>query len=146
MSGELTPEQERFAEWLATPKPARRPQFEKEMAAQLGVSSVTTRRWKTLTSVRERVEELVYEAVGGLDRVRMVVDKVFEDAMSGSVKDKQLFLQFAGVLVNRSQVETANVDYAEMTDEELDAEIEAGWDESAERIFDNEFGEDGDPS
>lgn len=140
MADGLTPDQERFAEWLATPKPARKPGTEKAFAASIGVTAMTCYRWRQLTSVQDRVEELVYEAVGGMDRVRQVVDKVFDDAMKGSVKDKELFLKFSGVIVDRRKVERVNLDYEEMTDEELDAEIDAEWDAAAQQIFDdNDF-------
>lgn len=135
MADALTPDQERYAEWLATPKPARRPDTEKALAADIGVNPVTLRRWRDLESLKLRVEEIVYEAVGGFDRIRMVVDKVFDDAMSGSVKDKELFLKFSGVLVDRRRTEVVNLDYEEMTDEELDAEIDAEWDAAAAQIF-----------
>lgn len=137
MASELTPDQERFAEWLATPKPYRNPATEKDFAASIGVHWQTIYRWKHLVSVQDRVHEIVMEAVGGMDRVRQVVDKVFADAMDGSTKDKELFLKFSGMMVDRRSVEKINLDYDEMSDEELDAEIESEWSDAADRLFDD---------
>jgi hypothetical protein len=68
--------------------------------------------------------DLIDDAVGGFERVQDVLNKMYERAMSddqGSVKDRENFLKYAGVLIDRRQINT--VEPSEVTDKS-DQEIE----------------------
>jgi transposase-like protein len=144
MLDDLTPAQERFAEWLATPLGDRKPRRFEDFASELGVSQPTLYRWRKRPDVRARAQEIVDEAVGGPERVRMVLEKIAEQAMAGSAKQQELFLRYAGLLVDRRVTEKiVTLDTEEMSDEELEeawaaeqAESQADWDSEAEAIFD----------
>jgi len=144
MLDDLTPAQERFAEWLATPVGDRKPRRFEDFAEELGVSQPTLYRWRKRPDVRARAQEIVDEAVGGPERVRMVLEKIAEQAMAGSAKQQELFLRYAGLLVDRRVTEriNLNVDTEELTDEEIEAawlaeqsESDADWNSEAEAIF-----------
>lgn len=142
---ELTPAQERFAEWMATPLKARRPATYDEIGAELHVSVATLYRWRKRPDVKARAQEIVDEAVGGPERVRMVLEKIAEQALAGQAKQQELFLRYAGMLVDRRVTEKINtyVDVEEMSDEELEAawlaeqdEKQEDWNSEAQAIFD----------
>jgi transposase-like protein len=145
MLDDLTPNQERFAEWLATPRGQRKPERFEDFAEELGVSQPTLYRWRKRPDVRARAQEIVDEAVGGPERVRMILDKISEQALAGAAKQQELFLRYAGLLVDRRVTERINTyaDTEELTDEEIEeawlaenAEAQADWDEAAQAIFD----------
>lgn len=147
MVDELTPAQERFAEWLATPRGQRRPERFEDLAIQLNVSQPTLYRWRKRADIRARAQEIVDEAVGGPERVRQVLDKIVEQALQGAAKQQELFLRYAGMLVDRRVTvrENVNVDVEDMTDEELAAAWEAeqgDWDDEARKIFEDNDLED----
>jgi len=142
---DLTPAQERFAEWLATPLQERKPRRFEDFAEELGVSQPTLYRWRKRPDVRARAQEIVDEAVGGPERVRMVLEKIADQAMAGSAKQQELFLRYAGLLVDRRVTEKINTyaDVEELTDEEVEAawlaeqaESDADWNAEAKTIFD----------
>lgn len=140
MADELTPQQERFAAWIATPKGERNPERFEDLAKALNVSQPTLYRWRQRPDIRARAQEIVDEAVGGPERVRMVLEKITEQAMMGQAKQQELFLRYAGMLVDRRVTvkEVVNVDVEDMTDEELEAAWAAeqgDWDAEAEAIF-----------
>ena len=144
MVDDLTPNQERFAEWLATPLQERKPRRFEDLAVELGVSQPTLYRWRKRADMRMRAQEIVDEAVGGPERVRMVLEKIAEQAMAGSAKQQELFLRYAGLLVDRRVTEKViTLDTEELSDEELEAawaaeqaESQADWDDEAQGIFD----------
>lgn len=124
-SFELEEREERFAEWLACPKGKRQPATMALMADSLDVHVSQLYRWKRRANVKERVMELVDEAVGGFDRVGEVLDKVFQDALAGNTKAQELVFKYAGLLVERRQV-TTTVDpeeASERTDEQIEDEL-----------------------
>jgi len=153
MIDDLTPAQERFAEWLATPVADRKPRRFEDFSVELGVSQPTLYRWRKRADVRARAQEIVDEAVGGPERVRMVLEKISEQALAGAAKQQELYLRYAGMLVDRRVVEKINTyqDIEELTDEEVEAawlaeqaESQSDWDSEAEAIFRaNDLDDDG---
>lgn len=134
---DLTPNQERFAAWLATPQVDRKPRRFEDLATELGVSQPTLYRWRQRPEVRQRAQEIVDEAVGGPERVRMVLDVIVEQALQGQAKQQELFLKYAGLLVDRRVTEkvVSYTDIEELSDEELQEAWQAEWDEEAADIF-----------
>ena len=138
---DLTPTQEKFAEWMATPVGDRRPPTYELFAKQYGVSQPTLYRWRKNPNVKARANEIVDEAVGGPERIRMILDKIVEQALQGQAKQQELFLKYAGLLVDRRFTEKVNVltDVEELSDEELQAE----WDlEAYSLLAENDMLED----
>jgi len=134
---ELTPAQERFAEWIATPRGVRNPEKFEELSKVLGVSQPTLSRWRKRPDIRARAKEIVDEAVGGPERVRMVLDKIVDQALAGQAKQQELFLRYAGMLVDRRVTERVMTytDVEELSDEELEAAWQSEWDEEARGII-----------
>lgn len=123
-SFELSEREERFAEWEATPRAHRNPPLLKDLAAELGVDVSQLHRWRRRPNVRERMMELVDDAVGGPDRVAEVLEAVRGRALGGSTRDAELFLRYAGVLVERKEVKHFEGDeIAQLTDEQIREEL-----------------------
>jgi hypothetical protein len=146
MAEELTPKQEKFAAWLATPQSERRPATYDLMAKELGVVHTTLYRWRQNPRVKDRAQQIVDEAVGGPERVRMVLDRIYDQALEGSSRQQELFLKYAGLLVDRKHVETVTYEEADgLTDEEIEREWQEAqyeWDSEAREIFDeNDIGD-----
>lgn len=123
---ELSDREERYALWMATPRADRRPQTLVDLADELDVHVSQLYRWRRRPAVRARALEIVDAAVGGAERVAQVLEAVFTSAINGSVKDRELFLKYAGVLVDRREVKQVEPDeIAEMDDEALHRELES---------------------
>ncbi len=137
MLDDLTPNQERFAAWLATPQVDRKPRRFEDLAAELGVSQPTLYRWRKNPDVKARASEIVDEAVGGPERVRQILDVIVEQALAGQAKQQELFLKYAGLLVDRRVTEkvVTHQEIEELSDEELQEAWQAEWDEEAADIF-----------
>ena len=122
-SFDLSDREERYCEWLATPKGQRQPATLAALADELEVHVSQLYRWRKRTNVRERVMDLVDDNVGGFERVQDVLNKMYENAMQdnqSSVKDRENFLRYAGVLVERRQVTTVETsEAADRSDQEI---------------------------
>jgi len=127
---DLTPAQESYAEWLATPESGRLNL--RAFAPTIGVSHMTLYRWRKQQNIIDRANEIVDENVGGPDRVRQVVDRIYAQAMEGNSKQQELYLKYAGRLTDRKVVETYTLDDVE---ELSDEELQTAWDSEAEDIL-----------
>lgn len=58
----MTPSQQRFAQWLATPKQLRVPKTQAELATVLNISERTMQRWKT-TELWAEVDQLIGDQI-----------------------------------------------------------------------------------
>lgn len=118
---EISEREERLANWLATPRKDRRPGSLQELADELEVHVSQLYRWKRRANLQQRVREIVDDAVGGPERIRAVVERLFEDAMvPGAVNSQKLVLQYAGFLQDRRERTTPDKDdISEMDDEAL---------------------------
>jgi hypothetical protein len=67
----------------------------------------------------------------------MVLDVIVEQALQGQAKQQELFLKYAGLLVDRRVTEkvVSYTDIEELSDEELQEAWQAEWDEEAAEIF-----------
>lgn len=126
-SFELSEREERFCEWLACPKGQRRPATLVLLAEELGVHVSQLYRWRRRPNVRDRVMDLVEDAVGGFERVQDILNKVYEDGMTGNSKAQEMFLKYAGVLVDRKDSTVKIHESSDTSDrsvEELERELE----------------------
>lgn len=125
------PRHQRLVEWLTTPKAERRPQHQKGLAEEFGVSERTIRDWKGRQDVRKAWEKIGQEIIGDPDNVFDVVEEMRLLAMDKTAKDADriraanLYLEVAEAIKPPEQ--TVNVvdkrDWDKFTDAELDALI-----------------------
>jgi len=120
---ELTEREERFAVWSATPRGDRRPETLAQLADELDIHVSQLYRWRRRPKIRERILDIVDEAVGGPERVAQILEKVAQQALSGLAKQQEIFLKYAGVLVERKEVKQVEADeISEMSDEDVQRE------------------------
>lgn len=130
---DLNDRQLMFVAWLATPEPYRKPKYQRELAAELGVTEVTLWRWSKNPKVILAVRWMVMHNAGDPARVGQIVDFLFETAqdnaqtMRSRIEAAREFLAATGVkqmwknptpeLLNVQEVEEIDLDG--LTDEEV---------------------------
>lgn len=87
----LTKEQMRLVEWLASPKDERNPKTLQELAGEIGVSPTTISRWRRNLKVDEMAAEMVRQML--FKDLPEVYSKLGEKAREGSYHHMRLFLE-----------------------------------------------------
>jgi len=83
----------RLAEWVATPKPLRKPKTLGELAAQFGISRRTLFTWRRLPQVAKMVQEAMKGRGEGAQRVLTTLRELGEQ---GNVSAGRTYLTFIG--------------------------------------------------
>lgn len=130
-SFELSEREERYCLWLATPRADRKPATMQELADELGIHVSQLYRWRKRKNIRDRVMDIVDDAVGGFERVQQVLEQVYQDATVGATgadraRAQTIFLKYAGVLVDRQEKKVTTTESSEVqgqSDEEIEAEL-----------------------
>ena len=98
---QLTPRQQRYLEWLALPKSARRPPTRLELANELGVTDRALRKWNHTYNLEQRAADL---ALGYLVKhAPDVLGALVRGAKRGNHKDIKLFLELTGRYVEKKE-------------------------------------------
>lgn len=128
MPASLNETEQTFVVWHATPKGHRDPSNFQDLCKSLHISQATGYRWLKRPAIRDAIDTIVREAVGGPDKIMAIVGHMAEVAMSDAkdrVQAATLLMRYAGVLNDKLQVSTsAKSDIEEMSEEELAQEIE----------------------
>lgn len=93
---EWSPNQLRFIEWLATPSALRDPQFQRDLAYELGVKEETLSRWKRLDGLTAAASSLSHKMLG--DDLPDIFGALRREAMSGSYQHIKLVLEVTGYI------------------------------------------------
>lgn len=132
---ELSPQKEILATWLATPKGHRKPTKLENLAEEFGIATSTIYRWRNEPAVKLRAQQVMDEAYGGTERVVQILDALFDEAMEpGNTKQKELYMRYAGILVDRRVVENVPTELETWDEDALLAELQEGFDEEFEGI------------
>lgn len=119
--------QERFLEWLLTPPSDRVPGSLKALAAEMHVAPRTLRAWKASREFRDEWERRMAEVTKGPERIQMIYDQLFADAMDPNnktrVQSQKLFLEAVGAIKSQPVQVQVSRHLSELSDEELDALI-----------------------
>lgn len=117
--------QSEFLDWLLTPVPEREQKTQKDWAEAHGVAATTVQEWKKDRRFRREWEERADAKNIGVDRIQNVIDTLYEAACRGDVNAAKLYMQHVEKLRPPQQVVERDSDVADMSDEELAAEVAA---------------------
>jgi len=70
----LSPEQIRFAEWLAMPLDERNPSTQRDLALVLDVSEITLSHWKKIGEIRDIMDDII--SARGKELVPLAIKKL----------------------------------------------------------------------
>ncbi len=117
----LTETQIECIDWLLDPgqKPTQ-----VEWAEAHGVSPRTIRGWKKSKLFTDEWERRAALVNGGIERIQLIVDKLYESALQGDVKAIQLYLQYVDRFTPKKQVEVGRA-VEDLSDEELAQALES---------------------
>ena len=120
-----------LVDWLvARPSGTQQPRTQLELAESLGVSPRTVRDWAAREDVQERRRELAIQAGGEPERIKQVMDALFEQAIDGeSMKQTAaatVWAKMAGVVVPKPDGRSRKDSVGELHDLGLSAEVLQG--------------------
>lgn len=121
----LTAPQQRYVDWLCTAPQERVPATKKAMALELGVDITTLRRWEKRPVFKQAWQTQVDEVQGSPERTQMLLDTLYEKAISGDVKSAQLYLQATNRMAPPTVEVRSEKRVAELSDADLDGLISA---------------------
>lgn len=121
----LTAPQQRYVDWLCTAPQERVPATKKAMALELGVDITTVRRWEKRPAFKQAWQKQVDEVQGSPERTQVLLDTLYEKAISGDVKSAQLYLQATNRMAPPTVEVRSEKRVAELSDADLDELIAA---------------------
>lgn len=89
-----TPNQERFIDWLALPEDMRNPQFQSDIASELGVRQETLSRWKRDKGLTAEASKRARDLLKG--DLPEIYGALKREAKAGSFQHIKLALEVAG--------------------------------------------------
>lgn len=116
---ELTATQREFIEYLLDPSSCEQKGTYEQWGKEHGVSREALRRWKKEQLFIEEWDRRAHQVFGGIERLQMVIDALFEKAQNGDTKAAQLYLQYVDKLTPTRKVIHEDRRVSELTDEEL---------------------------
>ena len=95
------------------------------MAIELGVDITTLRRWEKRPVFKQSWQKQVDEVQGSPERTQVLLDTLYEKAISGDVKSAQLYLQATNRMAPPTVEVRSEKRVAELSDADLDELIAA---------------------
>lgn len=131
---DLNERQRAFVLWSATPVAEREFQTKREFAAALGVSEQVLWKWSKDPRVVEAVRFVTLQNASSPDKIRRVLDMVFEQAMEKKdVRMAEIWMKASGVMGQFGRA----VDIGDIVEDlEADMSITALSDDELQRIRD----------
>lgn len=114
-----------FLEWLLMPEHEREPATKTALASQLGVSVSTLQRWEKHEHFEAEYNRRWRQLRGGPEKVKAVVDKLWEKAVSGDNTAMKLYLEWAKEFRQKESEVPEDPDLRSLSDEELLRRIES---------------------
>lgn len=121
----LDEKETRLLNWLLTPEHEREPSTKAELAAELGVSTQTLRRWEQYEHFEAEYNRRWRQLRGSPDKVKAVVDRLYEKACSGDNQAMKLYLEWAREFKQAEAVVPEDPDLRNLSEEDLLRRIEA---------------------
>lgn len=121
----------RLLEWLLTPDGEREPPTKAALAAELGVHPKTLYAWEKHEHFEAEYNRRWRQLRGGPEKVKAIVDKLWEKAASGDNQAMKLYLEWAKELKKDEPVKDTAPDLRGLSDEDLLRRIEAARNQEA---------------
>jgi hypothetical protein len=119
----LDERQQKYLDWLTTPKNIREPSSKEKYAAENSVNITTLRRWEKKDVFRRAWEKQADDIVGSPERTQSLLDELFSRGMQGDVQAAKLYFTVTGKMKPAEMTITTKSSAAELTDQELEALI-----------------------
>jgi hypothetical protein len=117
---QISPDQERFLEWLLTPHDMRQPSSQNEWARQNNLATQTVARWKTQDVLfRSTWEKRLYEMGVGPERLQVLLEKLYQAGAEGDIPALKLYMSWVERISPPKKTETEEARIEDMTDEEF---------------------------
>ena len=111
---ELTPDQYKYLEWVATPKSLRNPKTVLAFAKSIGVDRVTLWRWSKIPNFKQEFRE------AGRSVLEVELPNIYaalaKAASNGDVPAIKLALEVSGEYVPKQKLD---MDFSKLSDDEL---------------------------
>lgn len=120
---EISDVQSEFIDWLLDPTKGKGSQA--DWARAHGLPTVTPGGWKKYKWFREEWEKRALAINGGIERVQILVDTLFEKAKTGDVKAIQLYMEYVDQYTPKQVRVIEDRSTSDLSDEELASALEA---------------------
>jgi len=117
----LDERQEKYLNWLLTPKGDRIPASQAQYCRENNVDPTTVRRWEKKDVFRREWQKRVDDLQGSPERTQQLLDALYNKAIEGDTRAANLYLQATHRLTPPPSAETtAARSMAELSNDELD--------------------------
>jgi hypothetical protein len=117
----LDERQEKYLNWLLTPKGDRLPASQAQYCRENNVDPTTVRRWEKKDVFRREWQKRVDDLQGSPERTQQLLDALYTKALDGDTRAANLYLQATHRLTPPPSAETtAARSMAELSNDELD--------------------------
>ena len=117
----LDERQEKYLNWLLTPKGDRVPASQAQYCRENNVDPTTVRRWEKKEFFRKEWQSRVDDLQGSPERTQQLLDALYNKAIAGDTRAANLYLQATHRLTPPPSAETtAARSMAELSNDELD--------------------------